>query len=249
MKHRTLSIFSVTCCFLCIASFANAQAFVDVEGGSAFTGYNDLAIPADTGSRISLRDDIVSDPALSLRVRLGYTFADRHTVSALIAPLTVYGSGTLDEDVTYQGKTFAKGTSVHSVYRFDSYRLTYRYTFVDSDDLEIAAGITGKIRSADIALMSDSGYAHRSDLGVVPLINFAMRWNFREPFSLLLDADALVSPYGRAEDVLAAIQYDSAENVSWRIGYRILEGGSDGGGNVYTFALFHYATAGVRMTF
>jgi hypothetical protein len=232
---------------LCFASFASAQAFVDVEGGGAFTGYNDLAIPADTGSRISLKDDIVSDPALSLRVRLGYTFADRHTISALIAPLTIYGSGTLDEDTTYQGTTFTKGTEVQSVYRFDSYRLTYRYTFVDTDALEISGGITGKIRSADIALMSDSGYAHRSNLGVVPLINFAVRWNIARPFSLLLDADALASPYGRAEDVLLAVQYDVSDSVTWRLGYRLLEGGSDGGGNVYTFALINYAMAGVKV--
>lgn len=236
-------------CLSCIASFASAQAFVDIEGGGAFTGYNDLAIPADTGSRISLKDGIVSDPALSLRVRLGYTFANRHTVSALIAPLTVYGSGTLDEDITYQGKTFAKGTEVQSIYRFDSYRLTYRYAFIDTDSLDIAAGITGKIRSADIALLSESGYAHRSNLGVVPLINLSLRWNFAEDFSLLLDADALASPYGRAEDVLLAMQYDVSDSVAWRLGYRLLEGGSDGGGNVYTFALINYAMAGVRVTF
>lgn len=249
MKHLKRPILSLGLFFCLATSFAAAQTFVDVEGGAAFTGYNDLAIPADDGTRVSLKDDIASDPAMAMRVRLGYTFAGRHTVSALIAPLTVYGTGTLDRDVTYQGTTFSKGTRVSSTYRFDSYRLTYRYTFVDSDDLEIAAGITGKIRSADIALMSDEGYAHRSDLGVVPLINFSARWGFRDPFSLVIDADALASPYGRAEDVLAALQYDSAKNVSWRIGYRLLEGGSDGGGNVYTFALFHYATAGVRVTF
>lgn len=249
MKHAKRSIVSLGFFFGLAAAFAPAQAFVDVEGGAAFTGYNDLAIPADDGTRLSLKDDITSNPAPALRVRLGYTFANRHTVSALVAPLAVYGSGKLDRDVMYQGMTFEEGSNVNSVYRFDSYRLTYRYSFVDTESLDLAAGITGKIRSADIALMSRSGYAHRSDLGVVPLINFQARWSFRDPFSLVLDADALASPYGRAEDVLAALQYAPAENVSWRIGYRILEGGSDGGGNVYTFALFHYATAGVRVTF
>lgn len=249
MKHAKRSILSLCFSLGLAASFTTAQAFVDLEGGAAFTGYNDLAIPADDGTRVSLKDDIKSNPAPALRVRLGYTFAKRHTVSALVAPLTVYGSGKPDRDVMYRGMTFEKGSSVNSVYRFDSYRLTYRYSFIDTDKLTMAAGITGKIRSADIALMSRSGYAHRSDLGVVPLVNFSTRWGFRDPFSVILDADALASPYGRAEDVLAALQYSPVKNVSWRIGYRILEGGSDGGGNVYTFALFHYATAGVRVTF
>jgi hypothetical protein len=249
MKHFSRIFLSALCAILGVTPLARAQAFVDVEGGAAFTGYNDLAIPADDGTRVSLKDDIKSSPAPALRVRLGYTFSKRHTVSALVAPLTVYGSGKLDRDVMYQGMTFEEGSNVNSVYRFDSYRLTYRYSFIDTDKLTMAAGITGKIRSADIALMSRSAYAHRSDLGVVPLINFQAQWGFRDPLSFIIDADALASPYGRAEDVLAALQYAPAKNVTWRIGYRILEGGSDGGGNVYTFALFHYATAGVRVTF
>ena len=236
--------------FLLFASpAADAQAFVDVEGGAAFTGYNDVRIPAETGSRISLADDAASDPALVLRIRVGYEFAGRHSVSLLAAPLTVRGSGTLDRTLSYQGKTFAAGTEVDSVYRFDSYRTTYRYTFFKNDELELGAGLTGKIRSADIALMSGTAYAHRGNLGIVPLINFRMLWNFLEPFSLLLEADALASPYGRAEDALLALQYHPENNVALRLGYRILEGGSDGGGDVYTFALFHYLTAGVSVSF
>ena len=92
MKYRN-AFFPATFLFA-ILSFAPAQAFIDVEGGVAFTGYNDLAIPADTGTKFSLSDEITSDPAVAMRLRLGYTFAGRHTVTALYAPLTVHGSGT-----------------------------------------------------------------------------------------------------------------------------------------------------------
>lgn len=237
---------------LVFASFASplaSQAFIDVEGGVAFTGYNDVAIPADTGTMISLADEIQSDPALALRLRLGFTFADRHTLFLLAAPLTATGKGTLTETSSYKDAVFPAGTEVESRYRFDSYRLTYRYLLADTDALSFGAGITAKVRSADIALMSDTAYARRSDLGVVPLINFAFNWNFADPFGLVLEGDALVTPFGRAEDVLAAIQYTPSDRVRYRIGYRLLEGGSDGGGDVYTFALFHYVTAGVTVTF
>lgn len=249
MKNVHKFLFTAGFSLILLAGAAQAQAFIDVEGGVAFTGYNDVAIPSDTGSTISLKSDIASDPALSLRTRIGYTFRGRHTISVLIAPLTVYGSGTLDKDSNYQGKTFAAGSSVKSTYRFDSYRLTYRYDVFDADTLVVSLGLTGKIRSADIAIMDDSGYAHRSDLGMVPLVNFGVRWDFARPFSVLVDGDALVSPYGRAEDVLVALQYSPSERVTWRLGYRILEGGSDGGGDVYTFALFNYAMAGLRVSF
>jgi len=246
MKNRNVLCLSF---FIFAASaFASGQAFVDVEGGAAFTGYNDVAIPADTGTRISLKDGIESGTAAAMRLRLGYTFG-RHTVSALYAPLTVHGNGTLDKDISYRGKTFSKGSDVESVYRFDSYRLTYRYAFIADDTLNVGAGITGKIRSADISIMNESGYAHRSDLGVVPLVNFRAQWFFARPFSAVIDADALASPYGRAEDILFAVKYSPSERTSWSIGYRILEGGSDGGGNVYTFALFNYVMAGLTVSF
>jgi len=236
-------------CLIFAAGLFHAQAFLDLEAGPAFTGYNNLAIPATTGTRISLKDDIVSDPALSVRVRVGYTLADRHTVSFLYSPLTVRGKGILKSDISYMGTTFVNGSTVESVYRFDSYRLTYRFDFITSDELTLGLGLTGKLRSADIAIMGDTGYAHRTDLGVVPLINFHLRWAFAKPFSILLDGDALVTPFGRAEDVLVAFQYAPSKDVTWRIGYRVLEGGADGGGNVYTFSLFHYAMAGITVRF
>ena len=167
----------------------------------------------------------------------------------LAAPLTVRGTGTLNQDVTYYGVDFPANTEVESTYRFDSYRLTYKYTFLNNEAFTLAAGLTGKVRSADIALMYDGGHAKRTDLGVVPLIHFMGEWKITPEIGLLLDADALVTPFGRAEDVLAALRYRHSDRVSYRLGYRVLEGGSDGGGSVYTFALFHYITAGMTVRF
>ncbi|MDO9067842.1 MAG: hypothetical protein Q7W05_05235, partial [Deltaproteobacteria bacterium] len=133
-----------------------SEWFVDFEGGTAFTGYNDVQVPSDSGTRFSLADEIVSSPAIALRFRGGVTLAERHTVFALAAPLTVKGEGTLDRDIDYQGKMFRQGTVVNSSYRFDSYRLTYRYSIVDKPAFGLGAGLTAKIRSADIAMMSDS---------------------------------------------------------------------------------------------
>jgi hypothetical protein len=231
------------------AFHGSAQGFIEIESGAAFTGYNDVRIPNDGGSMISLADDTTPEPAFAFRVRGGYTFAGRHSIMILVAPLTIHGSGVLDRTVLYQGTTFTAGTEVESSYRFDSYRITYRYSFIKGDRLELAAGATLKLRSADIALMSATAYAHRSDLGFVPLLSAKLSWDFAPPIGLLVDADALVSPYGRAEDVLVALHYRASDSVTLRLGYRVLEGGSDGGGNVYTFALIHYVTAGMSVRF
>ncbi len=230
-----------------LPSALGAEGFVDLESGVAFTGYNDVRIPSETGTTISLKTDIASAPAFALRARAGYTLGERHTFMVLLAPLSVYGSSTLDRPVSYQGTSFAQGSKVSSLYRFDSFRLTYRYAFIKNDGLVLAAGVTGKLRSADIALMDATAYAHRSDLGVVPLLHGMVEWSFARPFSLLAEADALVTPFGRAEDVLLALQYHPSDRSTFRLGYRLLEGGSDGGGKVYTFALFHYITAGLKV--
>lgn len=247
MKKR--SAFAIALSLVLSGGAASADAFVDLEGAVAFTGYNDVRIPSTGGTDFSLADDVDSKPVPAFRARVGYTFADKHTVFATVAPLTIRGSGTLDRDITFRGTTFAAGTEVDSVYRFDSYRLTYRYTFVDRYFMTVAGGVTGKIRSAEIALMSQAGYERRSDLGFVPLVNVMVHWKPHEKFGVVLDMDALVSPYGRAEDVLLALQYEYSPNASLRLGYRILEGGSEGGGSVYTFALINYATLGITVRF
>lgn len=226
-----------------------AQAFVDIEAGAAFTGYNEAAIPADTGDKFSLAKETPAGAIPVIRIRVGCTFGDRHTVSVLAAPFTAKGKGTADSDISYQGLVFPEGETITSIYRFDSYRLTYRWDFFRNEAVDIGVGLTGKVRSADIALAGDAGYANRTDLGVVPLINFRLDWRITDPVSLVLDGDALATPFGRAEDVQLALAWRYSDTATFRIGYRILEGGSDGGGNVYTSALFHYATAGITVTF
>lgn len=230
------------------AQLSFPQFFSDIEAGAALTGYNDVQIPADTGTAFSLAEETPAGVVPAIRIRAGYTFADKHRVWILAAPLRVQGSGNLSEPVSYKGVNFAEGEAVESIYRFDSYRLSWQWDFIQNDDFSLGAGLTAKIRSADITLMGESGFARRSDLGVVPLINFRMQWTFADLFSLLLDGDALWSPYGRAEDVLLAIQYHTSDKAAFRLGYRVLEGGSDGGGNVYTFSLFHYLTLGFTVS-
>ena len=240
------SVFPILFCFLGIPGLW-AGVFADIEAGAAISGYNDVRIPSSTGTSFSLARQTPSGAVPVLRLRTGYAFKSGHSVSVLAAPLLVRGSGTLDENVSFGTTVFSADSRVESLYRFDSYRISWQWRFFERDGLSLAAGLTGKVRSADISLMGEDGYSRRSDLGVVPLINFRVQWKFVPSYSLLLDGDALWSPYGRAEDVLVAFQYHKDEDTDYRIGYRVLEGGSDGGGNVYTFALFHYLTAGIRM--
>ena len=114
--------------------------------------------------------------------------------------------------------------------------------------MEFGLGFTAKIRDAQIALSSEGLYSEKNNVGFVPIINFRLLWNVNDQFGLLLEGDALAAPQGRAEDISLAATYKLSDKLRVRLGYRILEGGADND-EVYNFALFHYALAGISYTF
>ncbi len=216
----------------------------EVEAGFVFVGRNDTRIPGSSGTDLSLVDDLSTDPQPVFRLRLGYRFAERHLVTALYAPLELVARGGVDRDVMFGGGTYPAGTPLLAVYRFDSYRLTYRYSFVRNDALDLAAGLTAKIRDAETSLHGADSRS-KTNTGFVPLVNLHAAW---QPdggdFGLVLDADALIAPQGRAEDVLLALTWQAREEFELRAGYRMLEGGADND-EVYSFAWLHYAVLGL----
>jgi hypothetical protein len=229
-------------------SNVKAQALIDVETGSVFTGYNNVRIPGNQGTRFSLKYDLIPKAAFFYRIRLNYTIKSRHTISLLYAPLETKSEGKVTNDISFEGKVFPANTQLIGTYKFNSYRLTYRYTFVQKPRFEFGLGLTAKIRDAKIALSSSGLVSEKANVGFVPIINFRLLWNIDDKFGLLLDGDALAAPQGRAEDVQIAVTYKFSDNVSVRAGYRILEGGAEND-VVYNFALLHYASVGLSYTF
>lgn len=243
-------IFSTTLVILlCIgASNVKAQALIDFETGLVSTGYNNVRIPGDKGTRFSLKDNLIPKSEFFYRIRLNYTIKSRHTISLLYAPLETKSKGSATKDIFFEGVVFPANTELTGIYKFNSYRLTYRYDIVQKPRLEFGLGLTAKIRDAKIALSSAGLESEKTNLGFVPIINFRLLWNIGNKFGLLLDGDALAAPQGRAEDVLIAATYKLSDNLSVRAGYRILEGGADND-VVYNFALFHYASVGLSYSF
>ncbi|MCU0606718.1 MAG: hypothetical protein MUF78_04705 [Candidatus Edwardsbacteria bacterium] len=226
-----------------LAAGAAARPFVDLEAGAVFSGYNDVAVPGDAGTRFSLSRQLRSDPAPFGRLRAGYCFGGRHTVSALAAPLRISASGSSDRDIVYLGQTFPAGIALTSRYRFDSYRLTYRWDPLRRERLTAGFGFTAKIRDAAIGLEGGGLRAEKKNTGFVPIVNFRVAWRPAERLTALFEGDALAAPQGRAEDVFAGAAYRLGRRVSLKAGYRLLEGGADND-EVYTFSLFHYAVLG-----
>ncbi|MCH7398450.1 hypothetical protein MM236_10640 [Belliella sp. DSM 107340] len=249
MKFKyLLSAALISSVFFITSSKVTAQAFVDFESGGVFTGYNNVRIPGDGGTKFSLKNDLSPTPSAFLRLRAGYTIKSRHAISLLYAPLSVGSSGAINRPIDFEGVTFGSNTLLDASYVFNSYRVTYRYDFVKRPKFEFGAGFTAKIRDAEIALRSETLSASKTNVGFVPIINFRLNWQINDKIGVLFEGDALAAPQGRAEDVLLAGTYKVSDELSVRLGYRILEGGADND-EVYNFSLFHYATFGVCYTF
>jgi hypothetical protein len=247
--HKTKILWLMSCTVFCfITSSLYAQLSFDIETGGVFSGYNDVRIPGDGGTLFSLSEELEIDPSVFFRVRVFYDFNPRHHLGVLIAPLSLTSTGQLDRNLIFEGKTFSANTPLEATYRFNSYRMVYRYDFLLREKIELGIGFTAKIRDAEISVRGDGMEAKKTNVGFVPIIHFRLLWNFYDKFGLLLDGDALAAPQGRAEDVLATLKYQASNRIGLKLGYRILEGGADND-VVYNFALIHYAVIGAVINF
>ena len=226
----------------------SAQVDLDLETGAVFSGYNDVRIPGDAGTLISLSEELKADPQFYYRIRVFYNFNDRHHLGFLFAPLSINSSGQLDRDILYVDEIYPANTPLEAKYVFNSYRLTYRYDFLRKEKIKIGIGFTAKIRDAKIAVNGNGTESEKTNVGFVPIINFRLLWQFSPVFAFLLDGDALAAPQGRAEDILAAITAKVSDHFDLKLGYRILEGGADND-EVYNFTLIHYAAIGAIIHF
>jgi hypothetical protein len=233
----------------CATSEPVQQPFaVEVEGAALWQSRNDVAIPGDTGTQFALDDLTGSGPFPGGRVELSWRLAQRHELRAVVAPLRISGTGTLDEPVEFDGESFAPGTATDATYRFDSYRLTYRYRIHDGEEWIWNLGLTAFLRDAEIELKQAGVAASKSNTGVVPLLHVAGSWHFAPDWRLALDADGAASPQGRALDAALKGYWRIGEDLELGFGYRTIEGGADND-EVYTFAWIHEAVVSLRFAF
>jgi hypothetical protein len=223
---------------------------VEFENGYVLGGYNDVQIPKSTGTLFSLKDDFDLKGAYYFRLRVDFKLHPRHTLSALFAPLSVKASGVTPTAILFNGTAFPAGVQANGTYRFNSYRLTYRYELVQNDKWQVGIGFTAKIRDAGITLETDSIFSEKVNVGFVPLFHFRVQWTASPKLAIHLEGDALAAPggQGRAEDIALTLQYRLSPAMILKAGYRFVEGGADVE-EVYNFAFISFFGAGLIIEF
>ena len=229
------------------ATAADSSWRLGLEIGPVWQSRNDVQIPGDTGTRFSLVDLVGTGPFPYARLELAWQFREKHGLRFLLAPFEYTEAGQLDTDVQFAGQSFSAGQATEATYRFNSYRVTYRYRFFSNDSWQWHVGGTLKVRDAEIKLTQGSVSASDTDTGVVPLLNLYGEYRLGNAWQLVIDLDGLASPQGRALDLGLLARYDLSDDWYLAAGYRTLEGGADND-SVYSFAWFHYAvlSAGYR---
>lgn len=218
---------------------------LELEGGPVWQSRNRVQIPNDeTGTRFSLLDVVGEGAWPAIRLYATWNLDDRHGIRALLAPLSVTESGALEAPVSFAGGDFDEASPVRATYRFNSWRVGYRYRAVRRPDLSFWVGFTAKLRDAEIRLEQGDVVARDTDLGFVPLLHLAADWSVTERTHVLFDFDGLAGGPGRAFDTAVKLGYEVGSRWMISGGYRTLEGGADVD-SVYNFAWLHYGALSV----
>jgi hypothetical protein len=221
---------------------------VQIESGSLWFSRNDVKIPGDAGTRFDMRDLTGKGTDPYVRFYATYNFNELHALRLTVAPLEVSGTGRLREDVNFRGEIFVADTPAKGRYKFNSYRLTYRWSFYDQQRWRLGLGAAALVRDASITLEQGDKRRSKTDLGIVPLLHGYAKYRLNEQTSVVLDVEGSWAPMGRAVDASLTAQYDFHSGWYVSAGYRTLEGGVDND-KVYNFAWLHYALAAVGYRF
>lgn len=217
---------------------------------AAFGGRNTVQRPNnDEGTRVNLNNefDRKNNATFSPRIELEYSY-NKHHIIATAAFVNDKFEGSTNRDILYDGELFSAGNDIEAKYKFNTYRIGYRYRLVDQPQFAFEIGATLLFRDAYISMEDNTKEAKFSNFGVAPLLSYYLEWKATERFSLLTYGDAFAVKVGRAEDIFAGAKYQFTPKLSGIAGYRLLEGGSDGD-KVYTMAAFHFASIGIGYNF
>jgi hypothetical protein len=226
---------------------SHGQISLDISGGLVAQSYNEVRIPNEAGTTFDLYKDFrIQGPVLYYSLKLGYCFSGKNHFFLLYAPLSANYEGPAPFDIRYQSTTFLQGQNIVALYKFNSYRLTYRRDVYKSEKWLLGVGFTAKIRDAEIRLTAGEISDTKVDLGFVPLLNLYAEYNFNN-WALFFEGDGLAGGPGRAFDLYLGGKIPIGDHLKIKAAYRMVEGGADVS-EVYNFNMLHFANLGLIIT-
>ena len=223
---------------------ANAQTFVNLESGAFFTNINDIRYGSN-GTLISLKNDFQTPVSPFLRLRIGFLTDEKNHFSILYAPLKIVETGTLANDILFDGNNFKANMPIEAVYMFNSYRFTYNRRIISKDNFNFGLGLSAKIRDAGVSLKNSELFKENFNVGFAPLINLIANWDISQKMGVNFFGEGIAASKGRAIDISLSGRYTFSESLQGNFGYRLLEGGANGTER-YNFIQLHFIFASLN---
>jgi hypothetical protein len=216
----------------------------ELELGPVWQTRNDVRIPGNTGTEFALDDLAGAGPYLGGRVVIDWNAWRRHGLRLTVAPSAFEEVGRLTRPTVFAGGMYAPGVDTTGTWKFNTYRLTWRYWLPHSCRWQSNVGLTVLVRDAKIELRQGATNTRKTDLGVVPLLHLDTEFRLAPRLSLVADLDAAWAPQGRAVDFALKLRYRLNRRWDVSFGYRTVEGGADND-EVFNFAWLHQAVLSV----
>ena len=223
---------------------ANAQTFVNLESGAFFTNINDIRYGSN-GTLFSLKNDFQTPVSPFLRLRIGFLTDEKNHFSILYAPLKIVETGTLANDILFDGNNFKANMPIEVVYMFNSYRFTYNRRIISKDNFNFGLGLSAKIRDAGVSLKNSELFKENFNVGFAPLINLIANWDISQKMGVNFFGEGIAASKGRAIDISLSGRYTFSESLQGNFGYRLLEGGANGTER-YNFIQLHFIFASLN---
>ena len=223
---------------------ANAQTFVNLESGAFFTNINDIR-NGSNGTLFSLKNDFQTPVSPFLRLRIGFLTDEKNHFSMLYAPLKIVETGTLANDILFDGNNFKANMPIEAVYMFNSYRFTYNRRIISKDNFNFGLGLSAKIRDAGVSLKNSELFKENFNVGFAPLINLIANWDISQKMGVNFFGEGIAASKGRAIDISLSGRYTFSESLQGNFGYRLLEGGANGTDR-YNFIQLHFIFASLN---
>lgn len=232
--------------FICLNAnlAANAQTFVNLESGAFFTNINDIRYGSN-GTLFSLKNDFQTPVSPFLRLRIGFLTDEKNHFSILYAPLKIVETGTLANDILFDGNNFKANMPIEAVYMFNSYRFTYNRRIISKDNFNFGLGLSAKIRDAGVSLKNSELFKENFNVGFAPLINLIANWDISQKMGVNFFGEGIAASKGRAIDISLSGRYTFSESLQGNFGYRLLEGGANGTER-YNFIQLHFIFASLN---
>jgi len=167
-----------------LTALAAGPAFAD-EFFSAKIGYLSLKPSGEfagevngIGTRIDMEDDLNFDDSQGITAEAALQWGD-FRLSAGYLPIKFSGSGTLAQDVVFNGQTYSASTDVSSDVDVRLYEGALAWYLVNVDDLPVrlqfGPELGVKVADADLSLRETAGGTNESVSGVVPIPTVGLR--------------------------------------------------------------------------